>query len=159
MFRIITTAVTDETSHENKHSSTDRSPRGGTTWKDTPKNVPTSSASLLEKNVSALKPTETQCMDDHQFHLMFRSGTSEIAPMCALIACNVPLYLARIGGPHLLWTVDMLARSFTKWNKACVKRLARLISSINPTKHHGQCFCWRHRSGLQTWIISVCFFC
>ena len=59
----------------------------------------------------------------------------------------VPLYLARIGGPHLLWTVDMLARSFTKWNKACVKRLARLISSINPTKHHEQCICWRHRSG------------
>ena len=37
------------------------------------------------------------------------------------------LYLARIGRPEILWSVNRLARSITKWTKACDKRLARLF--------------------------------
>ena len=37
------------------------------------------------------------------------------------------LYLARIGRPDSLWSVNKLARSSTKWTKACDKRLSRLI--------------------------------
>ena len=40
------------------------------------------------------------------------------------------LYLARIGRPDVLWTVNILARSVTKWINACDKRLARLIRYI-----------------------------
>ena len=40
------------------------------------------------------------------------------------------LYLARIGRSDLLWSVNKLARSVTKWTQACDKRLARLISYI-----------------------------
>ena len=43
------------------------------------------------------------------------------------------LYLARIGGPDILWSVNKLARAVTKWTKACDKRLARLISYIHHT--------------------------
>ena len=40
------------------------------------------------------------------------------------------LYLSRIGGPDILWSVNELARAVTKWTRACDKRLTRLISEI-----------------------------
>ncbi len=39
--------------------------------------------------------------------------------------------MARIGRPHILWSVNKLARSVTKWTQACDRRLARLISYIS----------------------------
>ena len=53
--------------------------------------------------------------------------------------------------PDLLCPVNMLERSGTKWNKACVKRLARSISHIDRAKHQRQ-YCsvgeeiqdWKH---------------
>ena len=41
--------------------------------------------------------------------------------------------MARIGRPDILWSVNKLARSITKWTKACDKRLNRLISNIHHT--------------------------
>ena len=49
------------------------------------------------------------------------------------------LYLARIGRPDILWSVTKLARSITKWTKACDKRLSRLISYIHHTCEYKQC--------------------
>ena len=43
------------------------------------------------------------------------------------------LILGRIGRPDILWSVNKLARSITKWTKACDKRLNRLISYIHHT--------------------------
>ena len=48
------------------------------------------------------------------------------------------LYLARIRRPDILWSVNKLARSITKWTKACDKRLNRLISYIHHTCEHKQ---------------------
>ena len=48
------------------------------------------------------------------------------------------LYLARIGRPDILWSVNKLARSITKWTKACDKRLSRLISYIHHTCDYKQ---------------------
>ena len=48
------------------------------------------------------------------------------------------LYLARIERPDILWSVNKLARSITKWTKACDKRLNRLISYIHHTCACGQ---------------------
>ena len=51
------------------------------------------------------------------------------------------MYLARIGRPDILWSVNKLARAVTKWTKACDKRLARLISYIHHTCEFKQyCF-------------------
>ena len=47
-------------------------------------------------------------------------------------------YLARIGRPDILWSVDKLARSITKWTKACDKPLYRLISYIHHTSEYKQ---------------------
>ena len=48
------------------------------------------------------------------------------------------LYLARIGRPDILLSVNKLARSITKWIKACDKRLCRLISNIHHTCEYKQ---------------------
>ena len=47
-------------------------------------------------------------------------------------------FLARIGRPDILWSVNKLARSITKWTKACDKRLNRLISYIHHTSEYKQ---------------------
>ena len=46
--------------------------------------------------------------------------------------------MARIGRPDILWSVNKLARSITKWTKACDKRLNRLISYIHHTCEYRQ---------------------
>ena len=48
------------------------------------------------------------------------------------------LNLARIGRPDILWSVNKLARSITKWTKACDKRLNRLNSYIHHTSEYKQ---------------------
>ena len=53
--------------------------------------------------------------------------------------CSEMLVLARIGRPDILWSVNKLARSFTKWTKVCDKRLNRLISCIHHTCEYKQC--------------------
>ena len=59
-------------------------------------------------------------------------------PMCAKIV-PICLSLARIGRLDLHWTVNMLARSVTMWNKSSGKeKMARLKSYINQTKHYSQ---------------------
>ena len=51
------------------------------------------------------------------------------------------LYLARIGRPDILWSVNKLARSITRWTKACDKRLCQLISYIHHTCEYKQ-YCY-----------------
>ena len=51
---------------------------------------------------------------------------------------NCQKYLARIGRPDILWSVNKLARSITKWTKACEKRLCRLTSYIHHTCEYKQ---------------------
>ena len=48
------------------------------------------------------------------------------------------LYLGRIGRPNIQVTVNYLARHVTKWNRACDKRLARLMSYIHHTGNYRQ---------------------
>ena len=61
----------------------------------------------------------------------------ELSQVCSQIVVKC-LYLARIGRPDILWSVNKLARSITKWTKACDKRLNRLISYIHHTCEYKQ---------------------
>ena len=54
------------------------------------------------------------------------------------------LYLARIGRLYISWSVNKLARSITKWTKACDKRLSRLISYIHHTCEQTVLPCGKH---------------
>ena len=64
----------------------------------------------------------------------------ELSHVCFQIVVKC-LYLARIGRFDVLWSVNKLARSITKWTKACDKRLNRLISYIHHTCEHEQ-YCY-----------------
>ena len=46
--------------------------------------------------------------------------------------------LARIRRPDILWSVNKLARSITKWTKTCDKQLFRLIFYIHYTSEYKQ---------------------
>ena len=64
----------------------------------------------------------------------------EMSKVCSQIVLNC-FFLARIGRPHILWSVNKLARSITKWTKACDKRLNRLLSCIHHTCEYKQYCC------------------
>ena len=63
----------------------------------------------------------------------------ELSNTCSQIVLKC-LYLARIGRPDILWSVNKLARAITKWTKAYDKRLCRLISYIHHPCEYKQ-FC------------------
>ena len=64
-------------------------------------------------------------------------SVGELSNACSQIVLKC-LYLARIGRPDILWSANKLARSITKWTKACDKRLNRLISCIHHTCEYKQ---------------------
>ena len=65
-------------------------------------------------------------------------SVGELSNVCSQIVLNC-LYLTRIGRPDILWSVNKLVRSITKWTKAYDKRLNRLISYIHHTCEYRQC--------------------
>ena len=64
-------------------------------------------------------------------------SVGELPKVCSQIVLKC-LYLARIGRPDILWSVNKLARAITKWTKACDKRFSRLISYIHHTCEYRQ---------------------
>ena len=56
----------------------------------------------------------------------------ELSKVCSQIVLKC-LYLARVGRPDILWSVNKLASAVIMWTRACDKRLARLISYIHHT--------------------------
>ena len=61
----------------------------------------------------------------------------ELSQVCSSILLKC-FFVPRIGRPDILWSVNKLARSITKWTKACDKRLNRLISYIHHTCEYEQ---------------------
>ena len=84
------------------------------------------------KTTQQLYKVAAPCMDDHQFKEEVNESVGELSTVCLQIVLTC-MYLARIGRPDILWSVNKLARSVTKWTKSCDKRLARLISYIHHT--------------------------
>ena len=73
----------------------------------------------------------------------------ELSKVCSQIVLKF-LYLARIGRPDFLWSVNKLTRSITKWTKACDERLSRLISYIHHTCEYKQyCLCGKYCQTMQ----------
>ena len=64
-------------------------------------------------------------------------SVGELSNACSQIVLKC-FFLARIGRPDILWSVNKLARSITKWTKACDKRLNRFISKIHDTCEYKQ---------------------
>ena len=95
---------------------------------------------LTNKTTQQLYKVSTPCIDDHHFKEEETKSVGELSHVCSQIVLKC-LYLARIGRPDILWSVNKLARSTTKWTKACDKRLNRLISYMHYTCEHKQ-YCY-----------------
>ena len=81
---------------------------------------------LANKTTQQLYIVSTPCIDDHHFKEEEMKSVGELSQVCSQIVLKC-LYLARIGRPDILWSVNKFARSITKWTKACDKRLNRLF--------------------------------
>ena len=76
-------------------------------------------------------------LNDHHFKKEELESVGDLSKVCSQIVLKC-LYLARIGRTDILWAVNKLARSVTKWTRACDRRLVRLISYIHHTSDHRQ---------------------
>ena len=92
---------------------------------------------LANKTTQQLCKVSTPCIDDHHFKEEEMKSVGELSHVCSQIVLKC-LTLARVGRPDILWSVNKLARSITKWTKACDKRLNRLISFIHHTCEYKQ---------------------
>ena len=95
---------------------------------------------LANKTTQQLYKVSTPCIDDHHCKEEELKSVGELSQVCSQFVLKC-LYLARIGRPDILWSVNKLARSITKWTKACDKRLNRLISYIHHTCEYKQ-YCY-----------------
>ena len=92
---------------------------------------------LANKTTQELYKVSTPYMYDHHFKEEEMKSVGELSHVCSQLVLKC-LYLARIGRPDTLWSVNKLARSITKWTKACDKHLNRLISYIHHTCEYKQ---------------------
>ena len=76
-------------------------------------------------------------IDDHHLKEEEMKSVGELSTTCSQMVLKC-FYLARIGRPDILWSVNKLARSITKWIKACDKRLNLWISYIHHTCEYKQ---------------------
>ena len=87
---------------------------------------------LASKTTHQLCKLFVLCTDDRHFKKEEMKSVGKLSQVCSQIVLNC-FYLTRIGRPDILWSVNKLARSITKWFKSCDKRLNRLISKIHHT--------------------------
>ena len=80
------------------------------------KNVWSDIASWPTKQTQQLYKVTTPCLDDHHFKEEELKSVGELSQVSSQIVLKC-LYLARIGRPDVLWSVNKLARPITKWTK------------------------------------------
>ena len=95
---------------------------------------------LANKTTQQLYKVSTPCIDDHHIKEEEMKSVGELSQVCSQIVLKCQ-NLARIGRLDILWSVNKLARSITKWTKACGKRLNQLISYIHHTCEYKQ-YCY-----------------
>ena len=71
---------------------------------------------LANRTTQQLHKVSTPCIDDHHFKEEELKSVGELSQVCSQIVLKC-LYLARIGRPDILWSVNKLARSITKYHK------------------------------------------
>ena len=99
------------------------------TWLVMQESVWNDIVSWRTRRLSNSTKVSTPCIDDHHFKEEELKSVGELSQVCSQLVLKC-FYLARIGRPDILWSVNKLARSITKWTEACDKRLNRLISFI-----------------------------
>ena len=77
---------------------------------------------LANKTTQQLYKVSTPCFDDHQLKEEGSGSVGELSKACSQSVLK-HLYLARIGRPDILCSVNKLARTVTKWTRACDRLL------------------------------------
>ena len=114
---------------------------------------------LANKTTQQLCKVSTPCIDDHHFKEEETKSVGELSNTCSQIVLKC-LDLARVGRPVFLWSVKKLARSITKWTKACDKHLNRLISYIHHTCEYIQnCHVGQYCQMMQAGTVSRFWLC
>ena len=80
---------------------------------------------LANKTTQQLYKVSTPRIEDHHFKEEELKSVGEVSKVCSQIVLKC-LYLARIGRPDILWSVNKLARAVTKWTRACGRQLVRV---------------------------------
>ena len=114
---------------------------------------------LANKTTQQLYKVSTPCIDDHHFKEEEMKSVGELSKVCSQIVLKC-FFLPRIGRLDILWSVNKLARSITKWTKACDKQLSRLISHIHHTCEYKQyCHVGNTLKTMQAGTVSRLRFC
>ena len=92
---------------------------------------------LANKTTQQLYEVSTPCIDDHHFKEEETKSVGELSTTCSQIVPNAQTW-QELDDLIYYWSVNKLARSITKWTKACDKHLNRLISKIHHTSEYKQ---------------------
>ena len=76
---------------------------------------------LANKKTEQLHKVSSPCLDDHHFKKEELESVGELSIVCSQIVLK-SVYLARIGRPDILWSMNKLARLVTNWTGACDRR-------------------------------------
>ena len=95
--------------------------RGLPTWKDMLKNAWKVFANWQTKRQSNYTKSQTSSLDDHYFKKEELESVGKLSNVCSHIVLKC-LYLARIGRPDMVLSGNKLARSVTRWTRACDRR-------------------------------------
>ena len=77
---------------------------------------------LANNTTQQLYKVSSSCFDKHQFKEEESGFVGELSKVCSHMVLTC-LYLARVGRPDILSSVNKLARAITKWTRACEKTL------------------------------------
>ena len=123
--------------HGGKNLTQKKRLRGPTTWKDMLKNALRDIVKWRTKKTEQQYKVSSPSLDDQHFKNEELESVGELSKVCSQIVL-ICFYLARNGGPDILWSVHKLARATTNWTEACDERFARLISHIHHTRDYRQ---------------------
>ena len=90
---------------------------------------------LTGASAKNFKKVATPCMYGHTFTQEELTEKGKLSDISARVVLKC-LYMASVGRPDLLWTVNLLARQVTRWTIACDRRMERLISYIHYNQDH-----------------------
>ena len=93
---------------------------------------------LPNKTTQQLYKVSTLCIDDHHFKEEELKSVGELSKLCSQSVLKCFSWHV-FGRPDILWSVNKLARSISKWTKTCDKRLISfdlLHSSIHMITHN-----------------------
>ena len=118
--------------YQSDKSLTQKQSRGPATWRDMLKNALGDTVNWQTRKWNNFTQFRILAWTTISLKRRKLESVGEMPEVCSQIVLKC-MYLARIGRPDNLWSVNKLARSVTKATQACDKRLARLISYIHPT--------------------------